>query len=255
MEKKILLICVNNQNFLVSAMGKKIEEAGYSVEYSTPDTKLIQARADCPDIFLIYLEGDLEGFENVLKYARKEIQAGEKDKAVYIIGTQLELNLAYDVIPQSLLAGSFLRPFNVSDIISKLNSITDTGNSLSKKDMKKILVVDDDPLTLRTMNNWLNKKYEVYMANSGQNAVTLLQQKEVDLILLDYEMPGLSGSEVFRMIKADFNTSLIPIIFLTSKSDKETVMKLLSLKPEKYLLKTLPPEELVGSIDNFFKNR
>jgi hypothetical protein len=37
MEKKILLICVNNQNFLVSAMGKKIEEAGYSVEYSTPE--------------------------------------------------------------------------------------------------------------------------------------------------------------------------------------------------------------------------
>ena len=137
MEKKILLICVNNQNFLVSAMGKKIEEAGYSVEYSTPDTKLIQARADCPDIFLIYLEGDLEGFENVLKYARKEIQAGEKDKAVYIIGTQLELNLAYDVIPQSLLAGSFLRPFNVSDIISKLINEMKKMKMKGKKKIKK----------------------------------------------------------------------------------------------------------------------
>ncbi len=255
MEKKVLLVCINNQNFLVSAMAQKIQEAGYELEYASPDATLISVRASCPDIFIIFLGGDLEGFEGVLKFARKEIESQDKDKAVYLIGTQLELASSFEVIPESLLAGYFLRPFNVSDIISKLNSITDENNSGSKKNMKKILVVDDDPLTLRTINKWLNKKYEVYMANSGQNAINLLKQKIVDLILLDYEMPDLSGSEVFEMIKSDSNLASVPIIFLTSKSEKNTVMKLLSLKPEKYLLKTLPPEELVGSIDNFFKGK
>ena len=50
---------------------------------------------------------------------------------------------------------------------------------------KRILVVDDDGMMLRTMKNWLSKKYDVYMANSGMNAISLLAKNRVDLILLD----------------------------------------------------------------------
>lgn len=253
MKKRVLLVCVNNQNFLVSAMSKKIQEAGYEVITSRPDVTEISTKIDCPDIFLVYLEGDLEGFSHVLTYLKDLMSNEDKDRVVYIIGTQLELNAAYDVLPKTLVTASFLRPFNVTDIINKLNIVVNEEDGKINK--KKILVVDDDPMLLRTMNMWLSNKYEVYMANSGANAIALLSQKEVDLILLDYEMPVISGAQVFEMIKAEQRTSTIPIIFLTAKSDKDTVLRLLSLKPEKYLLKTLPPEELLTNIDNFFKGK
>ena len=54
-------------------------------------------------------------------------------------------------------------------------------------------------------------------------------------------------------MKMEFSN--IPVIFLTSKSDKESVMKVMELKPEGYLLKTMPPEEIVRTIDEFFVKR
>ena len=87
------------------------------------------------------------------------------------------------------------------------------------------------------------------------NAITFLGKKHVDLILLDYEMPVASGLQVFEMLKAEPATASIPVIFLTAKDDRETVMKVLAAKPEKYLLKTMDPEELVESVNNFFKGK
>ena len=141
----------------------------------------------------------------------------------------------------------------MTEVIARLNTlILDEEGSDGKK---KILVVDDDGIMLRSMNNWLSKKYDVYLANSGLNAISLLAQKHVDLILLDYEMPVASGLQVFEMIKAEPKTAGIPVIFLTAKDDKETVMKVLAAKPEKYLLKTMEPEALVKSVDDFFKGK
>ena len=98
----------------------------------------------------------------------------------------------------------------------------------------------------------LDKNYRVYMANSGMNAITFLANNKVDLILLDYEMPVISGAKVLEMIRSEVATADIPVMFLTSKNDKESVMQVLSLKPEKYLLKTMPPEEWLSNIDEFF---
>ena len=55
------------------------------------------------------------------------------------------------------------------------------------------------------------------------------------------------------MIKSEVSIDAPPVMFLTSKSDKESVMKAVALKPENYLLKTLPPEQIIKTIDDFFK--
>ena len=120
---------------------------------------------------------------------------------------------------------------------------------------KHILVVDDDPTMLRTLKLWLSDKYRVYMANSGMNAISLLAKKPVDLILLDYEMPVANGPQVLSMIRSEATTKDTPVMFLTAKNDKESVMSVMDLKPEKYLLKTMPPEQLLKNIDDFFEAR
>ena len=67
-------------------------------------------------------------------------------------------------------------------------------------------------------------------------------------------MPVISGAKVLEMIRSEVSTQDIPVMFLTAKNDKESVMQVLALKPEKYLLKTMPPEEWMQNIDDFFSN-
>ena len=84
------------------------------------------------------------------------------------------------------------------------------------------------------------------------NAITYLAKNKPDLILLDYEMPVVTGAKVLEMIRSELSTASLPVIFLTSKSDKESVMEVLKLKPEGYLLKTMSPGEILKALDDFF---
>ena len=68
-------------------------------------------------------------------------------------------------------------------------------------------------------------------------------------------MPVTTGPQVLEMLRSEPSTSGIPVMFLTVKSDKESVMKVVSLKPEKYLLKTMPPAELIANIEEFFEKQ
>ena len=67
-------------------------------------------------------------------------------------------------------------------------------------------------------------------------------------------MPVTSGPQVLEMIRSESGTSGIPVIFLTGKGDKESVMKVLALKPNGYLLKSMGKEELLKSVKDFFES-
>ena len=93
------------------------------------------------------------------------------------------------------------------------------------------------------------------MAISGVQAFKYLGKNKVDLILLDYEMPVTSGPQVFEMLRGDEETNSIPIMFLTGKSDKESVMAVLTLKPDGYFLKSIQREELLRRLQDYFSNK
>jgi CheY-like chemotaxis protein len=134
----------------------------------------------------------------------------------------------------------------VSDYMEKIGE-------LEKK--KNLLIVDDDVAYMRMVRGWLKDDYQVAMANSGMQAITWMAKNPVDLILLDYEMPVMNGPEVLKEIRNTQAIKHLPVIFLTAKDDKESVMKVVSLKPEKYLLKSMPKEKLTGAIDEFFNQK
>ncbi len=68
-------------------------------------------------------------------------------------------------------------------------------------------------------------------------------------------MPVVDGAQVLEMLHSETATKDIPVIMLTAKDDKESVMKVLELKPEKYLLKSMPPNMWVKEIDDFFRSK
>lgn len=117
---------------------------------------------------------------------------------------------------------------------------------------KHILVVDDNPMMLKVIKESLREDYEVATAISGKIARKYLSNKSVDLILLDYEMPGENGSEVLEKLRQDEATKDIPVIFLTGVKEKAKIQKVLQLKPQGYLLKPIETDKLITAIKNQF---
>ena len=118
-----------------------------------------------------------------------------------------------------------------------------------------ILVIDDNVLLLRTVKEMLSADYQVAIATSGNQAFDQIAIRIPDLILLDYEMPYQNGSDLFKKIKSDYALSDIPIIFFTSSSDLTTVTKLLSLKPDGYMLKPPSKTKLVALIEKTLQHK
>ena len=127
------------------------------------------------------------------------------------------------------------------------------ASGLQAEGMKKnILLVDDDATFLKLVKDWLSADYRVTIVSSGMQAITYIAKNRPDLILLDYEMPVTTGPQVLEMIRSEVGTSSIPVFFLTGKGDKESVAKVLRLKPEGYILKSTGRNELLEQIRNYF---
>lgn len=88
---------------------------------------------------------------------------------------------------------------------------------------RKILVVDDDPMNLRMAEFALKQKgYDVLTASSGMDCLTVLQGEKTDLVLLDVEMPKMSGIETLKRIREDAGLRDLAVMFLTADPDFDT---------------------------------
>lgn len=85
-----------------------------------------------------------------------------------------------------------------------------------------ILIVDDMPANIKVLGDALKDEHTVLFATSGSKALEIAHSMNPpDLILLDIVMPDMDGYEVCRRLKADKETSTIPVIFITSKNEEE----------------------------------
>ena len=80
----------------------------------------------------------------------------------------------------------------------------------------KILIVDDSELSLEIMQTKLSERYDVVATNRPENALKLARETEPDLIICDFDMPEMDGSEVSAALFADEELRLIPLLFLTA---------------------------------------
>lgn len=85
-----------------------------------------------------------------------------------------------------------------------------------------LLVVDDEPLNLQVLKQILQADYRLLFARDGERALQLARQEQPDLVLLDIMMPGLTGLETCRALKADDKTASIPVIFVTALNEADT---------------------------------
>ncbi|MCM1023031.1 MAG: response regulator [Prevotella sp.] len=119
-----------------------------------------------------------------------------------------------------------------------------------KQGRKHILVVDDDRIVLKMLKTALGEEYDVTTMVNGLVVEKFLETKDVDLVILDYEMPVETGADVFRRIKSNPKISNIPVCFLTGVSEREKIMEVMSLKPHGYLLKPIDMDMLTATVSN-----
>ena len=112
-----------------------------------------------------------------------------------------------------------------------------------------IFLVDDNPIYLTTGKAALQEKYTVVTIPSGEKLLLALKKVRPDLILLDVEMPEMSGYDAIKIIKADPQTAEIPVIFLTGKTETEDELLGLSLGAVDYITKPFSTPLLLKRIE------
>lgn len=112
--------------------------------------------------------------------------------------------------------------------------------------MMKILVVEDDPVILETVEyNLARQGYEVDMAENGRIGLDKARNNKPDLIILDVMLPGIDGFEVCRIVRKEMN---VPIIMLTAKSDEVDKVVGLEMGADDYLTKPFSMRELLARV-------
>jgi len=113
------------------------------------------------------------------------------------------------------------------------------------KDKCTVLAIDDDAVTLNSINELLKETYNVRPFPSWFIASKFLERNNADIILLDCNMPDISGLEVLDLLKSNEKTSQIPVIFLTGTDDSEAEVEALEKGAVDYVLKPIRPNALL----------
>ncbi len=120
-------------------------------------------------------------------------------------------------------------------------------------ELQKILVVDDTEINIEILNELLNETYAVLSAIDGEFALEIARDDKPDLILLDIMMPEMDGLEVCRRLKESEITKEIPVIFITAKTDEETIEEAYRVGGVDYVTKPFKPRELLVRVKKELK--
>ncbi|MCL2186448.1 MAG: response regulator [Treponema sp.] len=133
----------------------------------------------------------------------------------------------------------------------ELEKFSNTANVTAgnEKERLKIIYVDDTTSSLITLKRRLERRHEVYPAESSKIMFKTLEKIIPDIILLDINMPDADGYETIEYLKADERYAHIPVIFFTSNSDRESVIKGLTLGAVDYIIKPFETSSLFECIE------
>jgi CheY-like chemotaxis protein len=250
---KSVVITVFQYSVVVKGMEKKLTDAGYKTTVLTNDFGKIGDLAYTTDVFIVYLPNEI--VENCvdresLTYIRDKVS--KAGKPMVLIG---EAKFRLDLYKKVSDIDHYIwldRPVEMDALKTAMEKAL--SGETEKDDVKRILIIDDDPSYAKMVREWIKSKYRVDIVTAGMQAISFLlkvkEDEQVDLILLDYEMPVVDGPQVLQMLRQEPSTANIPVIFLTGIGTKEAVSRVMSLKPDGYILKTTTRDDLLAYLKN-----
>jgi cyclic di-GMP phosphodiesterase len=148
-----------------------------------------------------------------------------------------------DVLPVALVIETDFHPELPSQVESMPSFFAET-----------VLVADDFDESRSLLSDLLQAHgYNVVLASDGREALRLFAQHRVDLLLLDVEMPGMTGFEVCRTIKSDPKTQLIPVVLVTGLDGRDDRIRGIKAGADDFLTKPFSKEELTARVSSLLK--
>lgn len=205
-----------------------------------------------PDAFLCFIESV---YDTSLEQIQKLKSSSAYNSAPIVLVAKKETcHELEDECYQGLADLILVRPITPDNIVLRiLNYLEEkkySSDSVKSDEKKHILVVDDDRNMLKLLKSALEEKYEVTATLNGVLVEKILASKHIDLIILDYEMPIMTGADVFRQLKQNESFSKIPVCFLTGVSERSKVEEIMAMRPNGYLLKPIEMDMLLATIEN-----
>jgi two-component system cell cycle response regulator DivK len=119
---------------------------------------------------------------------------------------------------------------------------------------KKILIVEDNDLNLKLFRDLLGANgYDTYETREGIEAIALTRNVQPDLIIMDIQLPEISGLDITRKIKADLEIRHIPVIAVTAFAMKDDEDKIMRAGCEAYLSKPIAIDDFLTTIRRFLE--
>ncbi|MBR1639652.1 MAG: response regulator [Treponema sp.] len=220
---------------------RDLNSANIKINLVSPDAEQVKYIPD-DTVNIMVSFSDSINYNILIQLKAKALKFGAH---IYFVGKKQGVSIDEEEVLKKIPAAYFDLPLDLKRLMQMMEWYS--------RKRKRILVVDDEPMILKSIKSWLEDQYEVYMVSSGLSALDFIIRHPVDLILLDYEMPGLTGPDVLNRIRFQNETKNLAVIFLTAKDDKSSVMNALEQKPDGYMLKRQTPQEIKTNINNFFK--
>ena len=120
--------------------------------------------------------------------------------------------------------------------------------------MPRVLVVDDDPQVLRLLRvNFELEGYDVASASSGEEALDAIAAERPDVLVCDIMMPGIDGLEVVRRLRADPETSSLPVVMVSAKAQQTDLARGQEAGADAYVTKPFDPQDLLDAVADLLK--
>ena len=153
---------------------------------------------------------------------------------------------------------------HTTDIITASNELSSINNHSENeiiivepkpKKLQTVLIAEDNPEMREYIKSCLTNDFNILEAENGADALELAKKKIPDLIVSDYVMPIMNGIELCENIKTSLETSHIPVILLTARTDNEIKFKGLETGADDYISKPFDADYLLVKIKSLIKNR
>ncbi len=240
-----LILVIDDSATFREALRETLQEAGYTalLAASGEDGLRIAATAR-PDAVVV--DSGLPGIDGATLVRRMKLDAALRRTPCLLLTASEEMR--FELAALEAGADTFVhKAEDPAVILARLAAIlrTTAAPAAAREEIpslfgpKKVLAVDDSMTFLQELAERVRSEgYDVILAGSGEQALELLAVQRVDCILLDLVMPGLSGQETCRRIKSSSALRDIPLIMLTAREDRETMIEAFTLGADDYIPKS-----------------